>query len=36
MLNKYICTILIIYFDLISYANNNHIRTHAVSLQIKW
>ena len=34
MLNKYFCTIFVIDYNLISYANNNHKRTRAVSLQM--
>ena len=34
MLNNCFCTIFIIDYNLISYANNSHIRTRAVSLQL--
>ena len=33
MLNKYFCAIFIIGYNLISYTNNDHIRTGPVSLQ---
>ena len=34
MRNKYFCAIFIIGYNLISYTNNDHIRTGPVSLQI--
>ena len=34
MVNKYFCTIFITDYNIISYANNNHIKTRAVSLQV--
>ena len=34
MPHKHFCTIFVIGYNLITYTNNNHIRTRAVSLQV--
>ena len=34
MPHKHFCTIFVIGYNLVTYTNNNHIRTRAVSLQV--